>query len=276
MLKIVRPVNNVAPLRRYARFRRRGGHFPEILKIPQKRQHQKLVPLCGDMLTFSGALKTNNSPNSETCARGPQGPQNGNQRPPSSPSGGLWPQMLPFCIKSYLKSINFDSQCPPAQIAQIAVMTSWQTAPTGPDPLRHLLGPSAPEIDVWSHHITACHIISHHISQGSETFPQTFVTESLAFGFVLNQVSRKPSGRRVPVLSALLQALMRNTVWGVSSVFLRTSRAIRSKFPEIAFSCRRNAHFRKMGHRVGFVGRPIRCSPLARSRFLGCRFSAFF
>ena len=84
MLKIVRPVNNVAPLRRYARFRRRGGHFPEISKIPQKRQHQKLVPLCGDMLTFSGALKTNNSPNSETCARGPQGPQNGIQRPPLS------------------------------------------------------------------------------------------------------------------------------------------------------------------------------------------------
>ena len=82
MLKIVRSPNNVAPLRRYARFRRRGGHFPEISKITEKRQRRKMAPLCGDMLTFSGALKTDKSPNSETCARGPQGPQNGNQRPP--------------------------------------------------------------------------------------------------------------------------------------------------------------------------------------------------
>ncbi len=87
--------------------------------------------------------------------------------------------------------------------------------------------------------------------------------------------SRKPSGRRVPVVSLLLRAVLRNTWWRAASSFLRPSAAICSVFPEIGFPCRRNGCFRKRGGRSGFVSWPIRCSPLARTRFLGCHFLSY-
>jgi len=104
---MVRSPNNVAPLQRYARLPRRGDHFPEISNISQKRQRWKMAPLCGDMLTFSGALKTDNSRTAKYTPEVPRGP-------PSSPPGGLWPKSYRFVLNVYLKSTNFDSQRPPA------------------------------------------------------------------------------------------------------------------------------------------------------------------